>query len=298
MTPQQSYRLGLVLVSASALAWSTAGLFTRALPLDSATMLVWRGVFGAVGLIVLGFGLEGRGLLRGFHQFAQLRHWPAWAFAATGVVGMICYVTSLRTTSVAHVAVIYASVPFVAAALGWIFIGERPSRSALAASLAALVGIAVMVGFGQEGALLGDVLAFGMTMTMATGMVMARRYQAIPFLPAACVSALVSGAICWPFGHPLDVTTAQLGLLVLFGIVNSAVGFGLFTLGVRLIPAVETALIGSLDAPLSPLWVWLAFGEVPGPSTLLGGLIVFVAVAVYLAIGASAKAPSAIQLEH
>jgi drug/metabolite transporter (DMT)-like permease len=41
---------------------------------------------------------------------------------------------------------------------------------------------------------------------------------------------------------------------------------------------VETALIGALDTPLAPLWVWLAFSETPGMNTIVGGLIVFVAV--------------------
>jgi len=41
------YHLGLVLVTISAVAWSTAGFFTRLIALDSFTMLAWRGVFGS-----------------------------------------------------------------------------------------------------------------------------------------------------------------------------------------------------------------------------------------------------------
>jgi hypothetical protein len=43
------YGIGLILVTASAIAWSTAGLFTRLIPLDSWIMLAWRGIFGALG---------------------------------------------------------------------------------------------------------------------------------------------------------------------------------------------------------------------------------------------------------
>jgi drug/metabolite transporter (DMT)-like permease len=71
-------------------------------------------------------------------------------------------------------------------------------------------------------------------------------------------------------------------LLALFGLVNSAVGLGLFTIGARFLPAIETALIGSLDAPLAPLWVWLAFNETPSTITLIGALIVFTAVGIHL----------------
>ena len=90
--------------------------------------------------------------------------------------------------------------------------------------------------------------------------------------------------MCWPLGEPLALSPHTLGLLVLFGLVNSAVGLTLFTLGARLLPAVETALIGSLDAPLAPLWVWIAFNEAPSLSTLAGGTIVFAAVALHVGL--------------
>jgi drug/metabolite transporter (DMT)-like permease len=45
-----------------------------------------------------------------------------------------------------------------------------------------------------------------------------------------------------------------------------------------LISATESALVSALDTPLAPVWVWLAFGEVPTSTTLLGGAIVVLAV--------------------
>jgi drug/metabolite transporter (DMT)-like permease len=44
------HRLGICLVVAAAVAWSTAAFFTRLLPFDSRTILFWRGLFGG-GLI-------------------------------------------------------------------------------------------------------------------------------------------------------------------------------------------------------------------------------------------------------
>lgn len=43
-------------------------------------------------------------------------------------------------------------------------------------------------------------------------------------------------------------------------------------------------MIGSLDAPLAPQWVWLAFNETLSVSSLGGGLIVFAAVAIHIAV--------------
>jgi drug/metabolite transporter (DMT)-like permease len=253
-------------------------------------MLVWRGVFGAFGIAVVILALERRNAVASF----QKMNWPSWLYAALGALAMVFYITSLRHTSVAHVAVIHATAPFLAAAFGRLIMREKPALSAIAASLVALVGVVVMVGFGMEGGLFGDLLAFGMTLSMALIIIVARHSRNIPVMPAACLAALLSGLVCWPLGKPLAVSGHELLLLAAFGLVNSALGLALFTLGARFLPATETALIGSLDAPLALLWVWLMFNETPSANTIIGGAIVFVAVAVHLIAGASGIAkPSA-----
>jgi drug/metabolite transporter (DMT)-like permease len=274
------YRLGLALIIASTVAWSTAGFFTRLIGLDAWTMLAWRGLFGGLGMAVVSLALERRNLRLAIGA-------RGWLFAIVSAVAMTLFITSLTLTTVAHVAVIYAIVPFVAAGLGWLVLRERPSLYALLASGAALVGVAAMVGLSAEGGWLGDAIAFAMTLSMAAMMVVARRFKSGSALRSAALSALLSALACWPLGHPLAVSGHDLMLLALFGLANSALGIGLFAVGARYLPAVETALIGALDAPLAPLWVWLAFDETPSAATLVGGLIVFTAVGTYLAISAA-----------
>lgn len=268
------YRLGLILISVSAIAWSTAGYFTHLIQLDTWTLLLWRGIFGALGIFLFMLVYERKQALRAFSRFG----YPGWAFVLVSTLGMVCFVASLKRTSVAHASIIYATVPLLAAALAWLVMRERIARSTLIASLVALVGVVWMVGAGGEGTLLGDLLALGMTLSMAVIMVIGRRYQNIPMLAAACLSVVFSAVVVAPFAQWGLPAATELGQLVLFGIVNSALGLALFAIGSKLLPAAETALIGALDAPLAPVWVWLAFGEVPGTSTLLGGTLVFVAV--------------------
>lgn len=277
------------MVSASAVAWSTAGIFTRLLGIDAWTMLAWRGILGALGLALVLAIVPGQGSWRSLRNLG----WLGWFFVLQSSAGMIFFLTALRHTTVAHVAVIYATVPFLAAALGWLAMRERPTAGALASSLIALAGVAAMVGFGHEGGFRGDLLAFGMTVTMAVAMVVARHFPAMPFLPASCMSALLSGVISLPFGSPLHISGHDFMLLTLFGLTTFSIGLPLFTLGARLLPAIETALIGSLETPLAPLWVWLAFRETPGPGTLIGGSIVFAAVGIHLILDARTARPPA-----
>ncbi|HVM85750.1 MAG TPA: DMT family transporter [Candidatus Binatia bacterium] len=286
MNPQAQYRIGLVMVTASAVAWSTAGFFTRLIALDSWTLLFWRGVFATAGMLAFMLATQGKAA---FGQFAKLRG-PGWLFALISGAGMIVYITSLTLTTVAHVSIIYCIVPFVAAGMAWLVMRERPSQVAIAASFVALIGVGIMVGFGgREGSIAGDLLAVVMTIGMAGMMVITRKHHDIPILAAACLSALLSSLACWPLASHAMPTPIELGELVLFGLINSALGIALFTLGARRIPAIETALIGALDAPLAPVWVWLAFGETPGRNTILGGILVFGAVLANISLGARSR---------
>jgi drug/metabolite transporter (DMT)-like permease len=206
--------------------------------------------------------------------------WLGVLFVAQGALGMIFYLCALTHTSVANVAVIYATTPFMAAVLAWWLLRERPGRGGLIASAGALFGVAVMVGFGGHGGWLGDAFALGMALTMAVTTVVVRRHPEVPVLLTACLSSLLSGVVCWPFGEPLATHAGALGLLATFGVVNFAIGLPLFVLGARRLSPVE---IGALDAPLAPLWVWLVVHEAPNRATLIGGAIVFASVAAHLA---------------
>jgi drug/metabolite transporter (DMT)-like permease len=272
------YRLGLILVTASAVIWSTAGLYTRLVSTDLPTTLLWRGVFGALGITTL-LALQKRSLA--FTEFRAMG-WREWAYACMGALGMVAFISSLRTTTVAHAAVIYAVVPFAAAGLGWIFLRERPSAIALAASSAAVVGVAIMVGIGREGSLFGDFLSLLMTLCMACLMVMSRRWQKIAMVPASGLSALLSALAVLPFATPLSPNPGDWAALLAFGITNSALGMVLFATGSKYLPAIESALIGALDAPLAPIWVWLVFSETPSRPTIIGGMIVLAAVVLHV----------------
>lgn len=274
-----SHRLGLILVAIATLAWSTAGLFTRAIHADLLTVIIWRGLFGAAGLLAVLLVLHGWQGLRGFTRLGS----AGWLYALISGTSMLCYITALRETSIAHVAIIYAVVPFLTAGLAWMILAERPSGTALTASLVALLGAVLMVGFGHDGTLLGDALALLMTFGMALLIIIARRHPDIPTIPAGIMSTVLSVILCLPFADLTVPAVDQLWLLAGFGLINSTVGFSLFLLGSTRIAPIETALLGALEAPIAPLWVWLMFAETPTQATFAGGLIVFTAVFWHIA---------------
>jgi drug/metabolite transporter (DMT)-like permease len=284
---------GDLLVLASALAFSSVGFFTHLIQQDVWTVLFWRGIFG--GLFIAGYVVwqqRGEWQQRGAAVQAVRAIGRIGLFAAAcSTSATICFVNALRLTTVAEVNIIYATSPFIAAALAWLWTGASEIRRTLFASLLALVGVAIMVHTARlEGHIVGNMLALAMTALMAVMMVVIRKYQQVSMLPAAALSALLSALAALPMAHPATAFGPHFIWFVLFGTTQFGLGLLLLTVGTRLISATRASLIYTLEVPLACIWVWLAFAEVPSGAAIIGGAIVMVAVVGDLVLGRSAAA--------
>jgi drug/metabolite transporter (DMT)-like permease len=282
MRDSHSTGFGTLLIVGSAIAYSLSGYFTQRVTLDVWTMLFWRGVFGG--------SFIGAYLAIGHRQ----RVWGA--IRAIGLPGIwvmvlstaatICFINALRLAPVAEVMTIHAIIPFMTAALALVFLGEREAWTTWAASVVALAGVMFIVNPQASGGhLAGTAFAFGMVLSYAGMMVIIRHNRHVSMLPAACLSAFLCAIAVLPFAHPLRVTAPAMVDLALFGTVQFGLGLLLMTVGTRMISATRSALIGSMENPLAPLWVWLAFGELPARGTLIGGGLVMSAVIFDVLIG-------------
>jgi drug/metabolite transporter (DMT)-like permease len=268
--------MGIVLVVAAAVAWSTAPFFTRLLPLDSWTILFWRGLFGG-GLIAAVLVLtQGRAGLRDMAMMGK----SGWLVASLSTLGMVSFIPALQLTSVSNVAIIIATGPFVAAALAWIWLREAARWRTLLASLVALCGVAIIVSNAHASSdILGIALACFMTVAIAGMTVAVRRHKNTPMVAAAALSNVLGSVVSIPFAHSITgVTGTNLFVLAMFGFFQVALGLTLFVLGSRMLPSGQATLIATLETPLMPFWVWLAFAEVPALRVLVGGALVMGAV--------------------
>lgn len=273
---QSRHRKGVALVVAAAVAWSTAPFFTRLLPLDSWTILFWRGIFaGAFVLAVLTI-TQGSAGLRSLIRMGR----NGWLVATLLAIGMTTFIPALQLTSVANVAVINAAGPFLAAALAWVWLREAASPRTLLACLVALCGVAVIFGKpGGDASLKGIALACVMALAIAAMTVIVRRHRDTPIVAAAALSNFLGSLVGWLAApNVYAVSGADVLALAVFGIFQVGLGLTLFMLGSRLLPSGQAALIATLETPLMPFWVWLAFQEIPSTRALIGGALVLGAV--------------------
>jgi drug/metabolite transporter (DMT)-like permease len=269
------YHYGVAVVLVAAVAWSSTGLFVRIIPLDAWTQLFWRGFFGGVTALVF-VVMRDRGRMASTYRSFGLSF---WLFTACNTAGMLAFITSMKLTTVAHVTIIYSTMPLGAALLSWLLLKEVPSRSSVVGSVVAAAGVTLTVVAGAgEGSIYGDSIAILMTCTMIAALVVQRAGGPVDPVASAALAGFACTICAAPLAHPFDLTAYDLAMLILFGMVNTGFGFILFFIGARFIPATVSGLIGALDAPLAPFWVWLVLGETPWLTTIIGGAMVIAAV--------------------
>jgi drug/metabolite transporter (DMT)-like permease len=271
------HRLGVMLVLLSAVMFSLSGVFTKVIESGTWIILVWRGLIGA-------------GLIFAYVRWRRRREpgthsprlgWRGWVLASVGSMASIAFIASFKLTYVANVTIIYAVVPFVAAALEWLFLKERIQPATMIAAAICAIGIAIMVagGIGSPN-LVGDFVAVIMMILNALYLVLIRTFSKTPAVLAGALAAFQLFFIGWLFADPLDVTRHDIFILPLFG-ASFAIASILWTEGARLIPAAESGLLGSADIPMAILFAWLLLSELPPQSGMIGGAIVLVTVFIY-----------------
>jgi drug/metabolite transporter (DMT)-like permease len=278
LVPQadRQHRKGVALIIAAAVAWSTAPFFTRLLQYDSWTILFWRGLFGG-GFIAL-FLVLTQGS-NGVRSLVAMKP-NAWLVAFLSAFGMVNFIPALQLTSVANVAIIIAAQPFAAAAIAWLWLREAASPRTLLASLVAFAGIVVIVSGAAGGADYRAIaLACLMLLAISAMTVAIRRYRDTSMVAAATASNFLGSLVSIPFARGIGaVGQADLTVLAMFGLFQVGLGLTFFALGSRYLPSGQASLIATLETPLMPFWVWLAFQEVPSVRALAGGVLVMGAV--------------------
>lgn len=270
-----AYTRGFLLVMAATLVWSSGGLIVRSVTADTWTVIFWRSVSSA-GFLILYLWISERRLP---WQAFRTSGWPAVAVGVCFAAASISFVLALGLTSVANALMLQALAPIMAGLLARLFLKEPVDPRTWIAIVVAVLGVAIMLGRVPSGAdLIGTALAFSSAFFFSCSVVIVRSRPAVPMVPGGFLAAVFAALVALPFASPLAVPQGEMPLLIFFGAGQLGVGMALFTTGARYIPAATSSLISLVETALGPFWVWLAYGENPGPWVLSGGTVVVAAL--------------------
>ena len=271
---RSQYSIGVLLLIASAVTYSTAGIFTKGVVAGAWAVIFWRGLFAAAFTTCW---TVHRGTFR--HNFFEMGL-SGWAVGVVGAIGTAAFIPAFKLTSIANVSLIYAVAPLVAALLAWLAIGERITARTLFGSVCALLGVGIIV-FGSIGQinLQGDALALVMTAAMATIMVIYRKHPETPGAGPSVLQSLFLMPPAFILGAPFQTDPLEIIILAAFGFLFAIASVTLAE-GAKRIPSSKTALISALETPLAPILAFIVFTEIPSFATFIGGAVVLAAVLI------------------
>ena len=194
----------------------------------------------------------------------------------------ISFIQAFAHTTIANALFIFGAIPFFAALLARLFLGERLRRSTLVTMLFAGGGLALMVFNGINiGSGFGNLMALATALCFAGYAVVVRYRRRVEMLPTLLIGSALIIAVSLPAsGGDLTLPLHDILLCLFWGGCLSGFVNWTFIVASRHLAAAEVTLLMLIEFALGPIWVWWFVGETPNGWTLIGGSVIITSVAV------------------
>jgi len=264
------------LVGAATLA-SFNGIFIRTLgDMTDWQIVFWRHLLVGLMLCVGLAGFYGSGFVSAFRKIGRLGVFGATAFG----LSLVFLTMALHNSPIADVMFTLTSIPILTALIAWAALRERIQKVTWIAMIGAAIGVAIMVaGHLTGGSIKGAGLSVGCAVTVSIFAVILRWGRDLDMIPMFAVGSLIAAAIALPFSfNGPSLNGKDIVILVFWGGLISPIYYSLFVVASRHIRAGELMLVVPLETILAVLLAWLVLTEIPGTNTLLGGILILIAV--------------------
>jgi len=280
-------KLAIPVVLMSGIFWSFGPYVVR--NIDQAHTVPWQYLFtrGLVIFILLNLYLyleEGLSFISNYKKIG-----------ISGIVGgvglafaMITFIWSITNTSAAITLLCLASMPFITALLGFLFLKETISINVWVAIGIATLGIIIMAfGNHEKNTLIGFILGIVSAVGFSVFSVSLRWRKETPKF----TTVSIAGLICFIVSL-IVIVNKDLSLIssnknqALFAVHGTIVCLGmiLYAIASKNIPAAELTLLSLTEVIAGIFWVWLPWlgiNEIPSTNTIIGGFLIFLAIFYY-----------------
>jgi len=277
MTPGNSSGRGqgLFYIHLAVLLFGMAGLFGKLVSLPAVFIVLGRVFFASIFLAILISTVKGAGFrLRNRKEF-----WSLLCLGALLAFHWFAFFHSIQLSTVAIGLLTYATFPVFTAFLEpWLF-RERFDWSSVWLALIAMLGVYLIVPSPQW----GEHLTMGAFWGVLSGLsfsiltILNRRLVAqLPPMQITFYQDLFAFIFLLPvlFLEPQAIDQKDWLLLIILGLVFTALAHFLYIRALDIINARTASLIASLEPVYGILFAWLLISEIPDSATLSGGLII------------------------
>ncbi len=274
-------------VLTAGLIWSFGPLVVR--NLDNAEQIPWQYslIRGATIFLILNiylFLIEGSDFLKNYKRIGY-----------SGLIGGTClgianitFVLSITTTTAAVTMMMLGAMPFVAAFLAYIFLKEKISTTTFIAMTIAAMGIFFISYDSKEAGTLFGLINGLISCSAFAGFTVSLRWKKkVPKLTTVSIggifAAFSSFLVLYFTDSSILVSVKNTSLSSLHGfLVCSALI--MYSAKAKYLPAADLTLLSLTEVLGGIFWVWLpilGINEVPSFNTLIGGVIIIIAIVFY-----------------
>ena len=244
---------------------------------DSWSILLWRGIFYALGILII---LLITHRSKALNEVKKIGKDGVLIGILTGL-GSVTFVFAVQLTSIASALVIISIMPMMTALISWLILKERSGIFTWFSMVLVFIGIyIVMDGEPKGSSLIGNLFALASVTFGATGFTLIRKNKSINMIPAMGVNAIVSAFIAAIFVETVILPLDSMLYIFAMGLMVS-LSFSLLTSSGRYIPATEVGMFMPLGAVFGTLAGWLIVNEQPSSGALIGGFIVLLTMFVH-----------------
>lgn len=291
-----TYKTGVVLVLFAGLLWSGVGTGIRLIENANTWQILF---YRSLGMVPVLFGYLA--IRTGGHPLQSIQK-----AGRAGVVGGFCLVLAFagsifafQATTIANAAFLFAAAPLFTAILAWIILRETVRTATWFALILALFGIGMMVREGLAfGALAGNIAALISAFGFAGFALSLRWGRMANMLPAVilggAMALICAGIMTLLQGGGLMIPLKDVAIAMAIGALLVGGGMVAFTIGSRVLSAVDLTLLSMVEVMLAPLWGWIILREEVGMNTLIGGAILFTALLLNALTGVRHRPPKVI----
>ena len=244
---------------------------------DSWSILLWRGIFYALGILII---LLITHRSKALNEVKKIGKDGVLIGILTGL-GSVTFVFAVQLTSIASALVIISIMPMMTAIISWLILKEKSGIFTWFSMGLVFIGIyIVMDGEPKGSSLIGNLFALASVTFGATCVTLIRKNKSINMIPAMGVNAIVSALIAAIFLETVILPLDSMLYIFAMGLMVS-LSFSLLTSSGRYIPATEVGMFMPLGAVFGTLAGWLIVNEQPSSGALIGGFIVLLTMFVH-----------------
>jgi drug/metabolite transporter (DMT)-like permease len=239
---------------------------------DSWTVLFWRGIFFASGIIVI-LLLTYRS--KAVNEIINIGKGGVLIGILTALGGT-SFILAIHYTTIAKTLVIISISPIMVAIISLIMLKEKPEFYTWLSMIIVFIGIYIVMAGDSSGMnLMGNLFALTSVIIGGFSFTLLRKYKNVNMVPAMAVNGIVIAFIGFVFADSLVLSSQSMLYIFASGIVL-AVSFSLITIAPQYIPAPEVAMFFPLGTVLGTLIAWIVIKEEPSSNALIGGAIVII----------------------